>query len=39
VIKCISEKQDATVQTGLLAGFCEHGDELADFIKAAEFVD
>jgi hypothetical protein len=39
VIKCISEKQDRRVQTGQLAGFCDHGDEREGFIKAAEFVD
>jgi hypothetical protein len=33
------KEEDATVQTGPLAGFCDNDDERADFIKAAEFVD
>jgi hypothetical protein len=39
VIKCISKKEDTTVQAGQLGGFCEHGDEHAVSIQAAKFVD
>jgi hypothetical protein len=32
-------EEGGRVHTGPLAGFCEHGDERAGFIQAAEFVD